>query len=152
MGEAEPSETPEAEIMVGRTKPAPVRVAELGEQTDPSLDTSPLGAALMARKAERQNDKTLQGSLPRPDGGCDSPGWETNFSRIREDSDTRQNNSSPQGTALMRKKMERQQNTEGKAMPRSGELERPQRPPKLSPGADQLQPPLPLQKPPPRAA
>eukprot|EP00320_Phaeocystis_rex_P021159 CAMPEP_0119061250 /NCGR_PEP_ID=MMETSP1178-20130426/5069_1 /TAXON_ID=33656 /ORGANISM="unid sp, Strain CCMP2000" /LENGTH=145 /DNA_ID=CAMNT_0007042441 /DNA_START=91 /DNA_END=528 /DNA_ORIENTATION=+ len=144
MAEA-PSEAPESEILVGRAKPAPIRVAEL---VDPSVDSSPLGAALMQRKAERQGDKSLQGSLPRPDGRCDSPGWETNFSRIREDSDPGAGrNSSPQGTALLRKKIERQNHTEGKPMPRAGELQRPQ----LSPSSELLMPPAPFQKQPARS-
>ena len=141
-----PSQTAESEILVGRAKPAPIRLAELGEQSDPAADSSPLGAALMQRKAERQNDKSLQGSIPRPEGGCDSPGWETNFSRIREDSDPGAGrNSSPQGSALLRKKIERQNHTEGEGKPM-------QRPPQLSPGSELQMPPSPLQKPPPRGS
>ena len=140
MAEA-PSELPEGEMMAGRSKPAPLGMTELGKPSDPSLDSSPMGAALMARKAERLKDPSQQGSLASPDGGCDSPGWETNFSRIREeDSGLRQHNSSPQGAALLRKKIERQHH--GERMPRSGELQQPaRRPPQLSPASDQLQPP-----------
>ena len=100
MAEA-PSELPEGEIMAGRSKPAPLRMAELGKPSDSSRDSSPMGAALMARKAERQKDSSLQGSMASPDGECDSPGWETNFSRMQEeDSGLRQNNSSLQASAI----------------------------------------------------
>ena len=146
MAEA-PSELPEGEIMAGRSKPAPLRMAELGKPSDSSRDSSPMGAALMARKAERQKDSSLQGSMASPDGECDSPGWETNFSRMQEeDSGLRQHNSSPQGAALLRKKIERQHH--GEPMPRAGELQQPARrpPQQLSAGSDQLQPPSPLQK------
>lgn len=145
------AEAPEGEMvpegaMAGRSKPAPLRTTELGKPPDPSMDSSPVGAALMARKAERQKDPSLQSSMASPDGGCDSPGWQTNFSRIREeDSGLRQNNSSPQGSALLRKKIERQHH--GEPVPRSGELQQPaRRPQQFLPGSDQLQPPLPLQK------
>ena len=139
MAEA-PSELPEGEMMAGRSKPAPLGIAELGKPSDPSLDSSPMGAALM------QKDPSQQGSMASPGGGCDSPGWETNFSRIREEeSGLRQHNSSPQGAALLRKKIEQQHH--GERMPRPGELQH-QQParrmlsvPQLSPASDQLQPP-----------
>ena len=43
----------EGEMMAGRSKPAPLRMAEIERVgSDPALDSSPVGAALMARKAE----------------------------------------------------------------------------------------------------
>jgi hypothetical protein len=77
--------------------------------------------------------------MASPDGGRDSPGWETNFRRLlcEENSGLRENNSSPHGAALLRKKVDRQHH--GKPMPRSGELQQPaMRPLQLSPGSDQL--------------
>ena len=42
----------EGEMMAGRSKPAPLRMAEIERVgSDPALDSSPVGAALMARKA-----------------------------------------------------------------------------------------------------
>ena len=39
--------------MVGRSKPAQLRTTELHKAADVSLDSSPMGTALMARKAQR---------------------------------------------------------------------------------------------------
>ena len=203
------TEQPAGQMMAGRNKPEPLRMAGLGEPSNQGspINSSPLDAALMARKAERQGEGVgsllassprpdgtcdspgwqtnfsrikedsdprnnnsspqgsallrkkierqqhaegrptpLQASSPRPDGTCDSPGWQTNFSRIKEDSDPRNNNSSPQGSALLRKKIERQRHAEGRPTPNSGESEL-QQPARRPPGSDQLQPPSPLQKP-----
>ena len=92
--DSEPIQSTTTGMMAGRSKPAPLRMTELEEPSDPLLDSSPVGAALMARKAERplesspvgtalmarkaerpllQKDPPLQGSMARPDGGCDSP-------------------------------------------------------------------------------
>ena len=92
--DSEPMQSTTTGMMAGRSKPAPLRMTELEEPSDPLLDSSPVGAALMARKAERpldsspvgaalmarkaerpllQKDPPLQGSMARPDGGCDSP-------------------------------------------------------------------------------
>ena len=144
------TEQPAGQMMAGRNKPEPLRMAGLGEPSNQGspINSSPLDAALMARKAERQGEGvgSLLASSPRPDGTCDSPGWQTNFSRIKEDSDPRNNNSSPQGSALLRKKIERQRHAEGRPTPNSGESEL-QQPARRPPGSDQLQPPSPLQKP-----
>jgi len=134
-------ELPEGERMVGRSKPAQLRTTELVKAADVSLDSSPMGTALMARKAQRHRDpsSTRQASMASPDGGRDSPGWETNFRRLlcEENSGLRENNSSPHGAALLRKKVDRQHH--GKPMPRSGGLQQPaMRPLQLSPGSDQL--------------
>ena len=131
-------EQPEGERMAGRSKPAPT---ELDKAADVSSDSSPMGTALMARKAQRHRDPSSprQASMASPDGGRDSPGWETNFHRLlsEENSGLRENNSSPHGAALLRKKVDRQHH--GKPMPRSGELQQPaRRPLQLSPGSDQL--------------
>ena len=63
---------PETGMMTGRSKPAPLGLTELGEPSDPSLDSSPVGVALTERPL-LQKDPPLQGSMARPDGGCDSP-------------------------------------------------------------------------------
>ena len=45
----------------GRSKPAPLRMSELGEPLEqPSCDSSPVDAALMARKAQRRTAPSLQ--------------------------------------------------------------------------------------------
>ena len=128
-----------------RPKPTPIRVADLGsEPADPSIDSSPLGYQLMQRKIERQTNKEVQGTSARPEnarvspacsvGSCDSPGWETNFNRIREADDPRAaSNSSPQGAALLSRKIERQQQQLDKPLPRSG--------PCSSPSEELLKPP-----------
>jgi hypothetical protein len=69
--------------MPGRSKPpdlsldsSPVGAALMARKAERPLESSPVGAALMARKAERpllQKGPPLQGSMARPDGGCDSP-------------------------------------------------------------------------------
>ena len=59
-------------MVTGRSKPAPLGLTELGEPSDPSLDSSPVGVVLTERPL-LQKDPPLQGSTARPDGGCDSP-------------------------------------------------------------------------------
>ena len=63
--------------MLTGPKPAPLGLTELGEPSDPSMHSSPVGGE--AREAERPllqegpPPPPPQDSMARPDGGCDSP-------------------------------------------------------------------------------
>ena len=121
----------------GKPKPSPIQVTNLVEQ-DYGNNSSPLGAALMQRKVERQNCKDVQGTGLRPENPIapDSPGWEMRVSMMRQDAGAA-NNSSPVGSALLARKMERQHQQLDR------ELARPAGGP--ASGADELLPPPPLQ-------
>jgi len=125
-------------VFGGKPKPSPIRI-DLQEQGDSEIhsNSSPLGAALLNRKVERQTHPELQSSALRPTQQVpDSPGWESRVQQLKGEADPTQN-SSPQGAALLARKMERQKERLDRPMPRSGDT---------SPGSGELQ------KPPPRSS
>jgi len=118
-----------------RPTPSPIRVDLHESDSDIHSNSSPLGAALLQRKVERQTHPELQASSLRPTQPLDSPGWESRMQQMKGDADPTQN-SSPLGTALLARKVERQREQLDKPLPRSGDA---------APGGDELQ------KPPPRS-
>ena len=93
--------------------PPPIVARSLPDYDEqPGSNSSPLGAALMSRKVERQN----QPGLVRPAGrleqlqiesNADSPRLQGRLDLLRQGEDP-SSESSPQGTALMERKLQRQ--------------------------------------------
>jgi len=130
-----------APALHGRPTPSPIRV-DLMHPSDSDIhsNSSPLGAALMQRKVERQTHPELavNGQRPTDVQPLDSPGWESRMHQLKSDSDLSKSNSSPLGTALMARKVERQNEALDRQLPRVGAAQAP------ATSGDELQRPPPL--------
>ena len=131
--EAAPPAAEAAPPVKTRPTPSPIRVDLQESDSDIHSNSSPFGAALMQRKVERQAHPELQDSLLRPSQPLDSPGWESRMQQMKADADPTQN-SSPLGTALLARKVERQKEQLDRPLPRSGDV---------MPGGGELQRPPP---------
>lgn len=120
-----------------RPVPAPLNMSVLSEAGP--ADSSPIGAGLLAKKIARQKEG-LDATCVRSGDQTkvDSPGWEVRMKSLETGSDAALADSSPQGAALLARKVERQNQALDGALrrpPDTGELQRPTPPSRLAGGS-----------------
>ena len=120
-----------------RPVPAPLNMSVLSEAGP--ADSSPIGAGLLAKKIARQKEG-LDATCVRSGDQTkvDSPGWEVRMKSLETGNDAALADSSPQGAALLARKVERQNQALDGALrrpPDTGELQRPTPPSRLAGGS-----------------